>query len=157
MRDAGCMMKMTATSVYGRAVARNLSMRSVRLPSKVIFHQRWSSIKGDLPSKVFHQRVSSIKGRLPSKVVFYRRSSSIEGRLPSKVVLHRRSSSIGGHLPSKVVFHRRSSSAPMMPPSYPRSESSNYGLGRLDNKLTGTGRQTGGRTGPHIESGWCSD
>ena len=42
-----------------------------------------------LPSKiVFHQRVSSIKGRLPLKVVFLQRSSSIKGRLPSRVVLH---------------------------------------------------------------------
>ena len=31
----------------------------------------------------FHQRSSSIKGRLPSKVVFHQRWSSIKGRLPS--------------------------------------------------------------------------
>ena len=37
---------------------------------------------------VFHQRVSSIKGCLPSKVVFHQRSSYIKGRLPSKDVFH---------------------------------------------------------------------
>ena len=71
----------------------------------LIFHQRSSSIKGSLPSKVvIHQRSSSIKGRLPSKVVFHQRSSSIKGCLPSKVA------SIKGCLPSKVVFHQRLSS-----------------------------------------------
>merc|ERR1712208_208507 len=45
--------------------------------------------KGRLPSKVaFRQRSSSVKGRLPSKVVFR------QGRLPSKVVFHQRSSSV---------------------------------------------------------------
>ena len=40
------------------------------------------------PSKVvFHQRSSSIKGHLPSKVVFDRRSSSNKGHLPSEVDL----------------------------------------------------------------------
>ena len=49
-----------------------------RLPSKVFFHQRVSSIKGFLPLKVvFHQRLSSIKCCLPSKVIFHWRSSSI--------------------------------------------------------------------------------
>ena len=57
--------EMTTTVVYGRAQSRNLFIKS-RLPSKV----------------VFHQRVSSIKGHLPSKVVFHRRSSYIEGILP---------------------------------------------------------------------------
>ena len=73
------------------------------LPSKAIFHQRWSSIKGRLPSKVvFH------KSRLPSEVTYPQRSSSISGLLSSKV--HQRSSSIKGRLSSKVVLHRRSSS-----------------------------------------------
>ena len=37
----------------------------LRLPSKVVFRQRLSSIKGRLPSKVvLHQMLSSIEGRL---------------------------------------------------------------------------------------------
>ena len=68
-------------------------------------------IKGCLPSKVvFHQRSSSMEGCLSSKVVFHWRSSSIKGCLPSKVVFHKRPSSIKGHLPSMVVFHWRLSS-----------------------------------------------
>ena len=44
----------------------------LRLPSKVVFRQRSSSVKGRLPSKVvLHQRLSSIEGRLPSNVVFW--------------------------------------------------------------------------------------
>ena len=71
-----------------------------RLPSKIVFHQRVSSIKGCLALKVvFHQRLSSIKGRLPSKVIFHWRASSIKGRLPSKVVIHQGSSYIEGSLP----------------------------------------------------------
>ena len=69
-----------------------------------------------------------IKGRLSSKVFFHRTLSSIEGRLPSKFIFHQRSSSIEDRLPSKVLFHQRSSSAPKLPPSYPRSESSNMSL-----------------------------
>ena len=87
----------------------------------VVFHQRVSSIKGCLQSKL-------VKGCLPSKVIFHQRSSSIEGRLPSKVVFHRRSSSIEGCLPSKVVFNRRSSSTPVLPPRYFRSEWSKMSL-----------------------------
>ena len=85
-------------------------------PSKVILHQRLSSIKGRppstrLPSKdVFHQRLSSIKGCLPSKIASHQRLSSTKGCLLSKVVFHQRLSSIKGHLPSKVVFDQRSSS-----------------------------------------------
>ena len=61
--------------------------------SNVVFRQMSSSIKcrplGRFPSKVvFHQRSSSVKGCLPSKVVFHQKSSSIKGRLPSKVVFH---------------------------------------------------------------------
>ena len=87
-----------------------------RLPSKVIFRQRSSSVKCRLPSNVvFHQmsssRSSSIKGCFLSKIVFRQRSSSIKGCLPSKVIFHRRSSSIEGRLPSKVVFHWRWSSS----------------------------------------------
>ena len=45
------------------------------LPSKIVFHQRFSSINVCLSSKVvFHQRFSSIKVCLPPKVVFYQRS-----------------------------------------------------------------------------------
>ena len=51
-----------------------------RLPSKVFFHQRSSSIKG-----FFHQRSSSTKGCLSLKVVIHQRSSSIEGYLPLNV------------------------------------------------------------------------
>ena len=80
----------------------------------ILQNRRSSSIKGHLPSKaVFHQRWSSIKGRLRSssiKVVFPLRSSSLEGRLPSVVFFHPRSSSIKGRLSSQVVLHLRSSS-----------------------------------------------
>ena len=121
-----------------------------RPPSKVVFHQRSSSVKGHPPSKVvFRQWSSSDKGRFPSKVVFHQRSPSVKGCLLSKVVFRQRSSSVKGLLPSKVAFHQRSSSvkghllsevvfrptAPRLPPSYPRSESSNYKLGRLDKKI----------------------
>ena len=72
------------------------------LPSKVVFHQRLSFVKGRLPSKVvFHQRLSSIESCLPSKVVFNQRSSSI------KVVFHQRLPSLIDRLPSKVVFYQR--------------------------------------------------
>ena len=74
----------------------------------ILQNRRSSSIKGHLPSKaVFHQRWSSIKGRLRSssiKVVFPLRSSSLEGRLPSVVFFHPRSSSIKGRLSSQVVL-----------------------------------------------------
>ena len=81
------------------------------LPSRVVFNQRLSYIKGRLTSKVvFHQRSSFINCRLRSKVVFHQRSSSIKDRLPSKVVFHHRSSSIKGCLTSKVIFHQRLSS-----------------------------------------------
>ena len=54
-----------------------------RLPSKVVFRQRSSFIKGHLPSKVvFCQRLSSFKGRLPLKVVFHQRSFSFLGFSP---------------------------------------------------------------------------
>ena len=88
----------------------NPSLTLLFLPSKVVFHQRSSSIKGViyqrlcLSSKaVFHQRVSSINGHLLSKVAFYQRLSSIKGCLPSKVVFHQRLSFINKHLSSKVV------------------------------------------------------
>ena len=63
-----------------------------------------SSIKGFLLSKVvFHQRSSSIKGHhLPSNVFSHQRLSSIKGSLPSKVV-------------SKVVFHQRFYSIKLSP------------------------------------------
>ena len=88
--------------------------------SKVVFHQRWSSIKGRPPSKfVFHQRLSSIKWRLPSKVIIHQRLSSISFP-PSNVVFYQRLSSIKALPPlevfyhccllSKFVFHQRSSS-----------------------------------------------
>ena len=60
-----------------------VSKKDFGLPSKVVYHQRSSSIKSHLPSKVvFHQRLSSIKGHHPSKVIFHQKSSSIKGRLP---------------------------------------------------------------------------
>ena len=131
----------------------------------VIFHQRSSSIKCRLPSKViFRQRSSSVKGRFPSKVVFRQMSSSIKCRLPSKVVFCQRSSSIKCLLPSKVVFRQHLLTAmPTLMPIYLFyswlscahclccvytctvhclwlysclvSESSNYELGRLDNEI----------------------
>ena len=117
-------------------------------------HQRSSSIKVILQNR----RSSSIKGHLPSKAVFHQRWSSIKGRLPSKVVLHKdrpkalfwRSMkgqtltnvrrAIRGRPPSNVVFYPRA--APEVPPKWIKQ----YELGRLDNKLTGTGRQTDRRT-----------
>ena len=76
------------------------------IPTKVVFHRRSSSIKGHLLLKVvFHQMLSSIKICLPSKVVFHQRLSSIKGHLSKlssiKGYLHQRLSSIKGHLPSK--------------------------------------------------------
>ena len=46
------------------------------LPSKVVFHQRLASNK-----LVFHQKFSSLKGHLSSKVIFHQRLPSIKGRL----------------------------------------------------------------------------
>ena len=90
------------------------------LPSKVIFHQRLSSIKGGPPSKVvFHQRSSSIN------VVFPLRLSILKGRLPSVVFFHQRSSSIKGPPPSKVVFHQ--SYVQYMPISKPNGKQSAAG------------------------------
>ena len=86
---------------------------------------------GRLPSKVvFPQKSSSIKDRLPSKVVFHQRSSSIKSRLPSKVVFRQRSSSIKANLPSKVIFHCMKHDAWWDRSC--RSESSKYMLGCLD-------------------------
>ena len=89
----------------------NISKHCVEPKSKIVFHQRVSSIKGRLPSKViFHTSLSFLKGCLPSKVIFHQRPSSIIGHLPSKDVFHQWSSSIKGPLSSKVVFHQRWSS-----------------------------------------------
>ena len=92
----------------GQSSLGQLLQHQASLPSKVVFLQRLSSIKGCLPSKVvFHQRSSSFKGCLPSKVIFHQRLSSIKGYLPSKVVFHQKSSSIKCCLSSKFVFHQR--------------------------------------------------
>ena len=57
------------------------------LPTKVVFHQRLSSIEGCLPSKVIlHWRVSFNEVRLPSKAIFHQKLSSIKGCFHSKVV-----------------------------------------------------------------------
>ena len=68
--------------------------------SKDVFYQRWSSIKGCLPSQVIylqrssiHQNLFSIEVRFQSKVFFHRRPPSIEGCLPSLVILHQSLSS----------------------------------------------------------------
>ena len=115
---------MTATAVYGRAESRNLSICRF-FPMKVV---------GGLALKViFHKRSSCIKGHLPLKVVLHRRSSSIEGCLPSKVVFHWRSFSIEGCLLSRA--------APKVPSKWIKQNK----LGRLDNRLTGTDRQTDGQ------------
>ena len=82
-----------------------LSSINVSFLSKVIIHQRSSSIKGNLPSKVmFHQRLSSIKGRLQSKVIFRQNPSAIKGCLPSKVLFHQRSFCIKGRFPLLVAL-----------------------------------------------------
>ena len=151
IRDAGCMMQNDRNSgIWQSGISKSLykkwSSNESRLPMRVVIHLWSSSIEGRLPSKVkFHQRSSSLKGCLPWKVVFLERSSSI------MVVFNQRSSSIKGRLPSKVVFLLQA--APELPLKWIKQ----YELGRLDNKLTGTDRQTGGRTGPRIESGWRSD
>ena len=76
-----------------------LNFMKHRLPLKVVFHLRSSSIWGHLPIEVvFHLRSSSIR------IVFHWRSC-----LPLEVVFHWRSSSIGGRLPLEVVFYWRSS------------------------------------------------
>ena len=112
-------------------------------------HWRLSSTKIHLsPKVIFHQSLSSTEGCLPLKVIFLWRWSSTTGCLPPKVIFHGRSSSTEGCLQQKVVFHRRGSSAKgHLPP---------LSLKPL-NKLTGTWRKTGRRTGPYIESGWRSD
>ena len=72
---------------------------------KVVFHQRLSSNKGQLPRKVvFQQRSSSTKGCLQLKVVFSKRLSATGGCLPTKVVFHQMLSPNEGHLQMKVVF-----------------------------------------------------
>ena len=98
----------------------------------MFFKQRLSSAKGRLlQSKfIFNQRSFSIKSHLPSEVVFHQRLSSIKGCLPSKVVFLQRSSSIKGCLPSKVVL--------------------------CFNKLTITGRPSGGQKKPLIGARACS-
>ena len=46
--------------------------KSLNLPSKVVFHQSPSPIKGHLPSNVvFHQMSPSVKSCLPSKGAFH--------------------------------------------------------------------------------------
>ena len=61
----------------GHRVAVVRAWPKLRLPSKVVFRQRSSSVKGRPPVKVvLHQRLSSIEGRLPSKGVFHQMSSS---------------------------------------------------------------------------------
>ena len=99
---------------------KNESKVSIHLLTEDIFHQRSSSIKGCLPSKVVlnNQRSPYIKGHLPAKVVFHKsylpskvvfpqRPSSTRGLLSSKVIFHQRPSYIKGHLSSKVVLHQR--------------------------------------------------
>ena len=98
-----------------------------RLPSKFVFNQKSSSMKGCLPSKaISHQRLSLIEGHLSSKdffinghllpkVIFHKMSPTKEGHLSLKAFFHQwfyhtRLSSIKGRLPSKIVFHQRSSS-----------------------------------------------
>ena len=89
----------------------NFKATKSRLSSKIVFHQKSSSIKGCLPLNViFHLRLSSIKGCLPSKVAFHQRLPFIKGFLPSKAFFHQRSSSIKECLPTKVVFNQTSSS-----------------------------------------------
>ena len=97
---------------------------------KAIFRQRSSSIRGHLPSKVvFQQRWSSIKGRhhprsSSKKVILLLSSSSLKGRLPSVVFFHQRSSSTKGRPPSKVVFHQSyvQYKPPCLPISKPNGE-----------------------------------
>ena len=96
---------------------------------------------GRLSSKaIIHCKLSSIKGCLPLKVSLHRRSPSIQGYLPMKAIFHRKLSSIKGRLPSNVVF------CPWAAPEVPLKWIKQYELGRLDNKLTGTGRQADRRT-----------
>ena len=94
-----------------------LASIKVRLLSKVVFHQKLSSIKhtsfikGCLSSiVVFHKKMSSLNGHLPSMVVFLQRLSFIKECFPSIGNLHLWSSSIQGCLPSTVIFHQRLSS-----------------------------------------------
>ena len=67
-------------------------------PLKFYFNICKFEFGATIPSKlVFHQKSSCIKGPLPSKVVIHHRSSFIQGCFPSRVVFHQRSSSIKGH------------------------------------------------------------
>ena len=92
---------------FFRTLIQFCCLCKVRLPPKVVFHQKPSSTEGCLPSKVvFHRRSSFTKGCLPPKVVFYRWSSSIEGCLPPKVVFLQRSSSIKNNTLVHLIFVR---------------------------------------------------
>ena len=78
-----------------------------RLPSKVVFHQKSSSIKYHLLSKaVSHHWLSFINSNLPPKVLFQK------GFLPSMAIFHQRRSSIKGCLPSNVVFYQTEGNEP---------------------------------------------
>ena len=67
----------------GRLLSKGVFCQG-HLPSRVVFCQRSSSVKGCLLSKVvFRIRSPSVKGCLPSKFVFCQRLSSVRGRLPS--------------------------------------------------------------------------
>ena len=107
MSSTVCFPAMCNSSLFLRSSSLSSSIKG-HVPSKVVFHQRLSSIKWCLPSQAvkvksykhffsgnilytllkvfFHQRSSSVKGCLPSKVIFCQRLSSFKGRLPSKVV-----------------------------------------------------------------------
>ena len=77
------------------------------LPSKIIFCQRLTFVKGHLLSMFFfHQMLSSVKVCPLSKVIFCPRLSSVKGCLPSKFVFRHMSSSVKGCPPSKVVFRQ---------------------------------------------------
>ena len=98
------------SSLGSRCGVVNILFRQYNVTlSKVVLHQRSSSVKSRFPSKVILlQRSSSVKGRLPSKVVFRQRSSSVKGRPLSKVIYRQKSSTVKSRLPSKVVFCQRS-------------------------------------------------
>ena len=86
---------------------------------KAVFHQRFSSNRCHIPSKLFFQkRSTSIKGFLSSKVIFHQKFFSLKGffhqwlsstkvPLPSELLFPQLLSFIKGCLQPKVVFHQK--------------------------------------------------
>ena len=82
---------------YSALGGKNTSQRYDRAESRNVFYGRTFSTKECLSKIVFHQKLSSIKDCPPSKIVSIQKCLSSKFIFPSRV----------GRLPSKVVFHKR--------------------------------------------------